>query len=120
LEDFDGVFFYGFCFREALVIVEVDKIGGSVILASLSAFRAVPGEVSYLSALEAGIGRVSGGGCIALVVILGAVSLVSVGILSPSEVVTSVVSSIVPASWSSVSIDVHGDRGIVHPAGSVG
>ncbi len=119
LKDFDGVFFYRLCFQEALVIVEVDKVGGSIVLASLSAFRAVPSEVSYLSALEAGVGRVSGGGCVALVVILGAVSLVSVGILSPSEVVTSVVSSVVPTSWSSVPIDVHGDRGVVHPAGSV-
>ncbi len=119
LKDLDGVFFYGFCFWEALVVVEVDEVGGSIVLASLSAFRAVPSEVSYLSALEAGVGGVPGGGCVALVVILGAVSLVSVRILSSSEVVASVVSSVVPASWSSVPVDVHGDRGVVHPARSV-
>ncbi len=53
LEGFDGVFFDGFCFGESLAIVEVDEVGGSVVLASLSALGAVPGEVSYFSALEA-------------------------------------------------------------------
>ncbi len=55
LEDFDGVFFDGFSFGEALTVVKVDEVGGSVVLTSLSAFRAIPGEVSYLSALEAGV-----------------------------------------------------------------
>jgi len=56
LEGFNGVFFCNFSFGEALVIVEVDEVGGSVVLTSLSAFRAISGEVSYFSALEAGIG----------------------------------------------------------------
>ena len=55
LEGFDGVLFDGFHFGKSLAIVEVDKIGGSVVLTSLSAFRAVSGEVSYFSALETGI-----------------------------------------------------------------
>jgi len=55
LEGFDGVFFDGFCFWETLTVVEVDEVGGLVVLASLSAFRAVPSEVSYFSALEAGV-----------------------------------------------------------------
>ena len=55
MEDFNRVFFYSLCFREALAIVEVDEVGGPVVLTSLSAFRAVSGEMSYFSALETGI-----------------------------------------------------------------
>ena len=55
MKGFDRVFFDGFRFRESLAIVEVDKVGGPIVLASLSAFGAVPSEVSYFSALEAGI-----------------------------------------------------------------
>ena len=55
MEEFNGVFFYNFCFWEALAIVEVDEVGSSIVLTSLSAFRAVSGEVSYFSALETGV-----------------------------------------------------------------
>ena len=116
LKGLDGVLFDGFCFRESLAIVEVDEVGGSVVLTSLSAFRAISGEVSYFSALEAGVGRVSSGGCVALEVILWAVSLIAVGILSSTEVVASVVSSIVSSRWCPVPVYVHGDRGVIHPA----
>jgi len=119
LKGLDGVFLYGFCFREALVVVEVDEIGGSIVLASLSAFRAVSGEVPHFSTLEAGVGGVPGGGHVALIVILGAVSLVSVRILLSPEVVASVVPSVVPTGWSSVPVDVHGDQGVVHPSRSI-
>ena len=53
LEGFDGVLFDGFHLGESLAIVEVDEIGGSVVLTPLSAFRTVSGEVSYFSTLEA-------------------------------------------------------------------
>ncbi len=55
LEDFDGVFLISVGFGEALVVVEVDEVGCSVILTSLAAFWAVPSEVSHFSALKAGI-----------------------------------------------------------------
>ncbi len=55
LEDFDRVFLISVGFGKALVIVEIDKVGRSVILTSLVVFWAVPSEVSYFSALEAGI-----------------------------------------------------------------
>ena len=55
LEGFDGVFFSDFGFCEALVVVEVDEVGRSVILASLVAFWAIPREVSYFSTLEASV-----------------------------------------------------------------
>ncbi len=55
LEGFNGVFFGDVGFGEALIVVEINEVGRSVILASLAAFWAVPGEVSYFSALEAGI-----------------------------------------------------------------
>ena len=119
MEDFNGVFFDGLRFREALAVVKVDKVGGSIVLASLSAFRAIPSEVSYFSALETGIRGVSCGGHIALEVILWSVPLVAVGVLSSSEVITSIVPSIVSSGWGSVSIYVHGDRGVVHPSRGV-
>ncbi len=119
MKDFDGVFFYSFCFWEALVIVKVDKVGGSVVLTSLLAFRTIPSEVSHFSALEAGVRRISRSGCVALEVILWAISLVSVGVLSPMEVVSSIVPSVVSSSWCPVPIYVHWDRGVVHPAGCV-
>ena len=55
MEGFDGVFLDGFYVREALTVVEVDEVGGSVVLASLSAFRTVSGKVSYFPTLEASI-----------------------------------------------------------------
>ncbi len=80
LEGFDGVLFDGFCFGESLAIVKVDEIGGPVILASLSAFRAVPSEVSYFSALEACIRCVSRSSGVALEVALWTISLVAIGV----------------------------------------
>ena len=115
MEDFDGVFFNNVCFGEALAIVEVDKIGCSIVLSSLSAFGAVPGEVSYFSALETGIRLVSRGSRVALEVVLRTVPLIAVGVLSPAEVVASVVSSVVPSCWRPVPIYVHRDRSVVHP-----
>ena len=119
LEGLDGVFFDGFYFGESLAIVEVDKVGGPIILASLSAFRAVPSEVSYFSALETSVRLVSCGGCVALEVTLQTISLIAVGVLSSAEVVASVVSSVVSSSWCPVSVYIHGDRGVVHPSGSI-
>ena len=55
MEYFNGVFFDGFHFGESLAIVEVDEVGGLVVLAPLSTFRAVSGEMPHLSALEAGV-----------------------------------------------------------------
>ncbi len=55
LEGFDGVFLSDVGFSEALVVVEVDEVGRSVILASLAVFWAIPGEMSYFSTLETGI-----------------------------------------------------------------
>ena len=118
MEGFDGVFLDWFHFGESLVVVEVDQIGGPVVLTSLLAFGAVPGEVSYFSALEAGVGRV-GGGCVALEVTLWTVSLVLVGVLLSPKVIASVIPSVVPSGWCPVPIYVHWDWGVVHPAGSI-
>ena len=96
MEEFDGVFFYSFCLREALVIVEIDEVGGPIVLTSLSAFWAIPGEMSYFSTLEAGVRGVSCGGCVGLEVVLRAISLVSVRVLPTAEVIPSIVSSIIP------------------------
>ena len=53
-------------------------------------------------------------------VVLRAIPLVPVGVLSSPEVVASVVSSVVSSSWCPVPVDIHRDRGIVHPARGVG
>ncbi len=55
MEDFNGVFFGDVSFGKALIVVEVDEVGHSVVLASLVALWAIPGKVSHFSALEAGI-----------------------------------------------------------------
>ncbi len=119
LEGFDGVLFDGFYFRKPLAIVEVDEVGGSVVLASLSAFRAVPSEVSYFSALETCVGGVPCCGHVALEIALRVISLVSVGVLSSAEVVPSVVSSVVSLGWGPVPIYIHGNQGVVHPTRSI-
>ncbi len=119
LEGFDGVFFDGFRFRETLAIVKVDEIGGPVVLTSLLAFGAIPSEVSYFSALKACIRRVSRGGCIALEVALGSISLVVIRVLSSTEVVSSVIPSVIPSGWCPVPVYVHRDRGVIHPSGRV-
>ena len=116
MEEFNGVFFYSFRFWEALAIVEVDEVGCSIVLSSLLAFGAVPGEVSYFSTLKTSVRRVSRSSCIALEVILWSISLVAVGVLSSPEVVTSVVPSVVSSGQGSVSVYIHGDRGVVHPS----
>ncbi len=94
LEGFDGVFFDGFCFRESLAIVEVDEIGGPVVLASLSTFGTISGEVPYFSTLEASVRLVSRSGHVALEVGLRAISLIAVGVLPSVEVIASVVPSV--------------------------
>ena len=53
-------------------------------------------------------------------VVLQAIPLVPVGVLSSPEVVASVVSSVVSSSWCPVPVDIHRDRGIVHPARGIG
>ena len=53
-------------------------------------------------------------------VILWAIPLIPIGVLPTSEVVASVVSSVVPSGWCPVSIDVHGDRGVIHPSRGIG
>ncbi len=120
MEDFDGVFFDGFGFWKALIVVEVNKICGPVILASLSAFRAVSGEVSYFPTLEACIRCISCGGHVALEVILGAISLIPVRVLSSSEVIPSVIPLVVSSGWGPVPVYIHGNWGVVHPSGSIG
>ncbi len=94
LEDFDGVFFDGVGFREALIVVKIDEVSRSIILSPLAAFWAVSGKVS--------------------------VPLVAVRVLSSSEVIAPIVSSIVPLSWSSVPIDIHGDQSVIHPSQGIG
>ena len=48
-----------------------------------------------------------------------AIPLVAVGVLSSSEVISSIVSSVVPSGWCPVPIYVHWDWGVVHPSGRV-
>ncbi len=119
LKGFDWVFLDRFCFGESLVVIEVDQVGGPVVLASLSTFRAVPSEVSYFSALETSVRLVSCGGCVALEVTLRAVSLIAIGVLPSAEVVAPVVSSIISSCWRPVSIYVHRDWGVIHPSRGV-
>ena len=52
-------------------------------------------------------------------VALQAIPLIPIGVLSSPEVVAPVVSSVVPSGWCSVSINVHGDWGVIHPSRSV-
>ncbi len=115
MKGFDGVFFGGLRFRESLGIIEVDEVGGSIVLASLSTFGTVPGEVPYFSALETGIRLVSCGGCVALEVTLRSVPLIAVGVLPSAEVIASVVSSVVSSRRRPISVYVHGNGGVVHP-----
>ncbi len=55
LEDFDGVFFGSVGFSEVLIIVKVNEVCRPVVLTSLATLWAVPSEVSFFSALEAGV-----------------------------------------------------------------
>ena len=119
LEDFDGILFDGVGFREALIVVKIDKVSCPIILSSLVTFRAVPSKVSHFSALETGVGRVSCGSRVALEVTLWAASLVAVRVLSPPVVIASIVPSVASSRWCPVSIYIHGDRGVVHPTRGV-
>jgi len=76
--------------------------------------------VPYFSALKASIRGVPGGGSVSLKVVLQTIPLVAVGVLSSTEVVASVISSIVPSGWRPIPVDVHWDRGVIHPSGGVG
>ena len=53
-------------------------------------------------------------------VVLGAVSLVPIRVLPSAEVITPVVSSVVPSSWHSIPVDIHWDRSVVHPPRGIG
>jgi len=55
LEGFDRIFFDDVGVHVVLIIIEVDQIGCLVVLVVWVAFWAVPGKVSYFSALEASI-----------------------------------------------------------------
>ena len=119
MEGFNGVFFKGFHLGESLAIIEVDEISSSVVLTSLSAFRAIPGEVSYFSALETGVRLVCCGSCIALEATLRSVPLIAIGVLPSAEVVASIVSSVVSPSRRPVPIYIHGNWSVIHPARGV-
>jgi len=123
LEGFDGIFLYSSGVSIALIVIEVNQVSSVIVLVSLLTFWTVSGEVPYFSTLEACVGGVCSGGCIPLIAVLGAISLVAVIVPLPSKVVASVVSlaSVVPLSlsWRSVSIDIHRDRGVVHPVWGV-
>ena len=120
LEGFNGVFLDGFHLGESLAVVEVDEVSGSIVLTPLSAFRTVPGKMSYFSALEAGVRRVPSSSGIPLEVVLGPIPLVSVGVLSSVEVIASVIPSIVSSGWRPVPIDVHWNWGVIHPSRGIG
>jgi len=119
LEGFDGVFFDIVDFGDSLIVVEVNEVSCPVVLSSLSAFRAVSGKVSYFSTLEAGVRCVPCGGRVALEVIR-TVSLVSIGVLSSAEVISSIVPPIVPSGWCSVPVYVHRNWGVIHPSRGIG
>ena len=92
-------------------------------------FWAVSGIVSFFSTLEAGIRSVSYSGGIYLGVVLVSVALIAVVVPLSAIVITTIVvvaaivslASVVPLSSGrcSVSINVHRDRGVVHPSWSI-
>ncbi len=55
LEGFDRVFLSDLGFGKGLIIIEVNEIGCSIVLAPLAVFWAVSSEVSYFSTLETGV-----------------------------------------------------------------
>ena len=55
LEGFDWVFFYDVSVGEALIVVEVDQVGCSIVLVIWAVLWAVSGKVPYFSALETGV-----------------------------------------------------------------
>jgi len=90
-----------------------------IVLIALAALWAVPGEMSYFTTLEAGVRGVSSCGGISLGVILVSIALVVV-VPSFVEVIAVVVPLTVVVSlssgWCSISVNVHGDQGVVHPS----
>ena len=50
-----------------------------------------------------------------------AIPLIPIRVLSSPEVVASVVvASVVSSGWCSVPVNVHGDRGVIHPSRGIG
>ena len=72
--------------------------------------------MSYLPALEAGIGRVSSSSGIPLEVVQVSIPLVPIGVLPSVEVIASVVPSVVPPGWRSILVNIHWDGGVIHPS----
>jgi len=70
--------------------------------------------------LKAGIGRVPRSSGVSLEVVLWTISLIPVGVLSSSEVIASVISSVIPSGWRSISVDIHQDWSVIHPSRGVG
>jgi len=123
LEGFNWVFFNDVGIGITLIVVEIDQVGCPIILITLVAFWAVSGEVSYFSTLEAGVQGIPSGGSVPLRVVLGSVPLIAVRVPLSMEVIALIVSlaMVIPLSvvWCSVLINVHGDRGVIHPSWSV-
>ena len=76
--------------------------------------------MSYLPALEAGIGRVSSSGGVSLEVILGSIPLVPIGVLPSVEVIAPVIPSVVSSGRRPIPIDIHWNGGVVHPPRGIG
>ncbi len=53
-------------------------------------------------------------------IVLGSIPLISVGVLPSMEVVASVIPLVVPSGRGPIPVDIHWDRGVVHPMGGVG
>jgi len=90
-----------------------------VVLIALAAFWAVPGIVPFFSTLEASVQGIPCSGGIPLRVVLASVALIAVVVSLSAIVIAAIVvlAAVVPLStgWRPVSVDVHGDWGIVHP-----
>ncbi len=114
LEDFDWVFFISV--SEVLVVVEVNQVGRSIVLAIWATFWTISGKMPHFSTLEAGIGRVSYSSGVPLEVVLWVVSLISVGVLSSLEVIASVVSSVVSSGRRSIPVNIHWNWSVIHPS----
>ncbi len=122
MKGFDWVFLDDIGVGIVLTIVEVDQVGRLIVLIVWTAFQTVSSIVSYFSTLEAGVQQISGSSGISLKVVLRAIALVAVVVPLSSEVIATVVATVVSLSsgWCPVSVNVHGDRGIVHPSWHIG